>query len=72
MTVTHYPNKQSRTEHRPAGKFRASKWSDAPGPGNWYCLPDGIPASTATMIIATTRNGENFYVGALPEGVTYL
>jgi hypothetical protein len=71
MTITHYPDSKSRKDKQPAGKFKGAKWAEAPGAGNWYCLPDGIPASTDTMIIATTRAGESFYVGALPEGVTY-
>jgi hypothetical protein len=71
MMVNHYPDERSRKDKRPAGKFAGTKWSDAPGAGNWYCLPAGPPQATANIIIATTRAGESYYVGALPEGVTY-
>lgn len=71
IKVNHYPNEDARKRGRPAGAFTAAKWTDAPGAGNWWAMPDGVPRSSTTMIMATTRQGESFYVGTLPRGVTY-
>jgi hypothetical protein len=69
--VNHYPNEAARKNRQPAGAFGATRWTDAPGSGNWWAMPDGLPRLSTTMIVATTRNGESFYVGTLPKGITY-
>lgn len=71
MKVNHYPDERARAEKRPAGQFSGTKWSDAPGAGNWYCMPGGLDPKTAHIITVTTRAGESYFVGPLPEGVTY-
>jgi hypothetical protein len=71
VRVNHYPDERSRKENRPAGAFTATPWSDAPGAGNRWVLPAGCPSRSDSMITVTTRSGETFYVGRLPQGVTY-
>jgi hypothetical protein len=71
MMVKHYPNEKDRQTHKPAGLFRASLWSAAPGPGNKWVLPEHAVPSAGSLMIVTTRSGQTFYVGELPAGVTY-
>lgn len=70
MIVTHYPSERARRENKPAGHFHATKWAEAPGGKTWAMI-DGLPRSSANTIAVTAYQGQTWFTGQLPEGVTY-
>lgn len=69
MKWTNYPTDKDRRDRTNGTDVTGQFWSEAPGPGNKWCVPDGVRKAVLVTQRAGSNMGAPFSVGPLADVV---